>query len=138
MTIENVVAILGLLGLGGLISGYFTLIWQRRHAELSKYQEYKESRYKCIILLMHGVLDFERSRMDLLKYGYNINEPKDLIALLRAEHVNAYLYASDEFLHALEDFISTPNEAHLYHTALTIRKDLWGVKTKMSAGRYRK
>jgi hypothetical protein len=42
MTVENIVAMLGLLGLGGLVSGYFTLL-QRRHAELSKHQDYKET-----------------------------------------------------------------------------------------------
>jgi hypothetical protein len=44
MTIENIAAILGLLGIGGLVSGYFTLLWQRRSAELAKRQEYKETR----------------------------------------------------------------------------------------------
>jgi len=29
MTIENIIAVVSLLGIGGLISAYFTLLWQR-------------------------------------------------------------------------------------------------------------
>jgi hypothetical protein len=132
MTIENIVAILGLLGIGGLISGYFTLLWQRRSVDLAKKQEYKETRYKCITMLMHGRLDFERSRCELLKYGYSIHTTEDLTALLRAEHINAFLFASDDFIRSLGEFIQTPSEANLVQTALCIRKDLWGVKTRLS------
>jgi hypothetical protein len=131
MTIENA-AVLGLLGIGGLISGYFTLLWQRRSTDLAKKQEYKETRYKCIILLMHGCLDFERSRGELQKYGYSIDTVDDLTALLRAEHINSFLYASDDFIRSLSEFIQTPTETSLVKAALNIRKDLWGVKTMLS------
>lgn len=132
MTIENIVAVLGLLGIGGLISGYFTLLWQRRSADMAKKKEYKETRYKCIIMLMQGCLDFQRSRGEFQKYGYAIQTIEDLTALLRAEHINAFLFASDDFIRAFGQFIQCPTEAHLVSTALCIRKDLWGVKTRLS------
>src|SRR5262245_57046507 len=132
MTVENIVAMLGLRGLGWLVSGYFTLPWQRRHAELSKHQDYKETPYKCVILLMHGVLDFDRSKPELQKYGQPVNTPEDLTALLRAEHVNAFLYASDEFLSTLEEFLCSPSWRNLYRTALAICGDLWRVKSGLT------
>jgi hypothetical protein len=132
LTIQNIVAILGLLGIGGLASGYFTLLWQRKGEELAKRQEYKETRYKCIILLMHGCLDFDRSRGELQKHGYSIDTITDLIALLRAEHINSFLYVSDDFIRSLGEFIQAPSDKSLVKAALNIRKDLWGVKTKLS------
>jgi len=132
MTIENAIAVLGLLGIGGLVSGYCTLMWQRRNAELAEKQKYKESRYKCIILLMHGCLDFDRSCGELQKHGYAIQSIDDLIALLRAEQINAFLYASDDFIRSLGDFLRDHNDTNLVKTALTIRKDLWGVKSRLS------
>lgn len=132
MTIENIVAVLGLLGIGGLISGYLTLLWQRRSADMAKKQEFKETRYKCIIMLMHGHLDFQRSRGELQKYGYSIQTIEDLTALLRAEHINAFLFASDDFIRSFGQFIQSPTEVHLVRTALCMRKDLWGVKTRLS------
>jgi hypothetical protein len=132
MTIENIVAVLGLLGIGGLISGYFTLLWQRRSTALAKMQEYKETRYKCIILLMRAYLDFNRYRGELQKYGYSIKSISDLTALLRDEHISAFLYASDDFIRSLGDFIRTPSEMSLVKAALSMRKDLWGVKTRLS------
>lgn len=138
MTAENIIAILGLLGLGGLLSSYFTLLWQRRSAEMTKKQEYKETRYKCIIMLMHAVLDFDRSKKELQKYGYQLNNRDDLLALLAAEHINAFLFASDDFLTAFGQFIATPNMSNLRNAAMAIRKDLWGVKTKLSMKHFEK
>ncbi len=132
MTLENIIAILGLLGIGGLISGYFSLLWQRRNSNLAKKQEYKEARYKCIIPLMHGCLDFDRSGGELRKHGYAIDTIDDLLALLEAEQINAFLYASDEFIRCLGKFIQAPSKESLVKTALTIRNDLWGVKTRLS------
>ena len=101
MTIENAISVLGLCGFGGLVSGYCTLMWQRRNADMARKQEFKETRYQCIILLMHGCLDFDRSRGELQKRGYSIATLEDLFALLRAEHINAFLFASDDFIRSI-------------------------------------
>jgi hypothetical protein len=79
---------------------------------------------------MHGVLDFDRSKPELQKYGQPVNTPEDLAALLRAEHVNAFLYASDEFLSTLEEFLCNPSWRNLYRTALA--RDLWRVKSDLT------
>lgn len=123
---------LGLVGLGGLISGFLTLKWQRRNAALEGKQDFKETRYKCITLLMHGMLDFERALGNLQKHGYPIVTIDDLAALLRTEHINAFLFGSDDFIRSLGQFIETPSEANLVKTALTMRRDLWGMETELS------
>jgi hypothetical protein len=133
MTIENIVAVVSLLGIGGLISAYFTLLWQRRSKNLEKMGEYKETRYKCILLLMRASLDFERYRGELQKSGYSIEDIRDLTALLRDEHICAFLYASDEFIGVFGEFIKSPSETSLVNVALSMRKDLWGVKTGLSS-----
>ena len=138
MTAENIIAILSLLGLGGLLSSYLTLLWQRRNADLAKKQDYKETRYKCIIMLMQGVFDFDRSKKEFQKYGYQIHNLDDLLALLRAEHINAFLFASDDFLTAFAQFIQEQNQTNLHRTALAIRQDLWGVKTSLSMKHFQK
>jgi hypothetical protein len=133
MTIANIVAVVSLLGLGGLISGYFTLQWQRGSKKLEKMAEYKETRYKCILILMRACLDFDRYQGELQKSGYSMRGIHDLTALLHDEHISAFLYASDDFLTAFQEFIQSPSEKGLVKVALSMRKDLWGVKTRLSS-----
>ena len=51
MNIENALTILGLLGVGGLLGTYFRILWERKNSALLQKQEFKETRYKCIIIL---------------------------------------------------------------------------------------
>lgn len=46
---EHLIEIVVLLGIGGLISNYLTILWQRRNTEEKAKQEYKETRYKRIV-----------------------------------------------------------------------------------------
>lgn len=131
MSVENALSFLGLLGIGGLLSSFLTILWQRKNANKVRHQEYKETRYKCIIILMHAYLNFDKNKSVLLKHGYDIHHTADLADLLKTEHVNAFLYASDEFIQDLGAFIKEPNEHNLYLVARAIRKDMWGLKTSI-------
>ncbi|HVU27846.1 MAG TPA: hypothetical protein VHG71_08945 [Verrucomicrobiae bacterium] len=131
MNATTILSILGTLGLGGLISSYLTILWQRRNENKAKHQEYKESRYKCIILLMHAYMNFEQNKDMLIKHGYEIQSKKDLAELLRTEHINSFLFASDDFIKTFQIFIETPTEENIRKVALAIRKDLWGLKTHL-------
>ena len=87
MNTQTIVSILGALGIGTLISGitssWITLLWQRRNEDKAKHQEFKEVRYKCIILLMHAYINFDQSKEMLVKHGYDIQNKKDLTDLLQ-------------------------------------------------------
>ena len=131
MTLENVLSVLGVLGIGSLISSYVALLLQRRNADRIKHQEYKETRYKCIIMLMHTYMNFDQNKAMLKKYDYDIQNRSDLTDLLKAELINSFLFATDDFIHSFEQFIETPSQPNLRRVALAIRKDLWGVKTKI-------
>jgi len=120
------------LGLNTILSSWLTLFWQRRSAKKLRHEEYKEARYMCIILLMHGYLFFESAKPELIKRGYeNLKSEKDLWELLWAEYINSYLYASDEFIASFIKFIMRPEVGNLHRTALAVRKDLWGRRTKI-------
>jgi hypothetical protein len=131
MSVDTIIPlIVGVIGTG-LVSSYFTIRWQRRNADLARLQEYKETRYKCIILLMHAYMNFDKEIERLGKHRPDIKTYRDLEDELRSEHINSFLYASDYFIQSLQDFIATPNNLNLRNTALAIRKDLWGIKTNL-------
>lgn len=129
MNIENVSTILGLLGLGGLLGTYFRILWERKNSALLQKQEFKETRYKCIIILMMSYLDFEKSKSMLHKHGRpEINTLDDLKDELKTEWNNMILFSSDEVLTIMHKFIENPSQGSFQKTAIAMRKDLWGGK----------
>lgn len=124
----EILQIIGALGIGGLLSSYLTLLWKNRQEDQRKHQDYKESRYKCIIMLLHGRLNFEKNHKVLNKYGYDISNVDELNDLLEAELVNSYLFASNKFISALEAFIKSPSNENRITVAKEMRSDLWGLK----------
>jgi hypothetical protein len=125
---ENLISVIGLLGLGGLISSYFILLWQRKNEDTKARQEYKETRYKCIVLLMKALIEFEKYKGMLIKHGYDIANKNDLIDLLKDEQLSAVLYASKGFIKSLGSFINNPNKNTLVDAVIEMRRDLWRLK----------
>lgn len=125
---ENAVAAIGLLGIGGLLGNYFQIHWQRRSAALSQKQEFKETRYKCIIMLMYVSLDFDKRGLGLEKFGRNFRSRNEVLEELQTEWHNMILFASDGALKAVHSFIQSPSAPRFKAAALAMRADLWGGK----------
>lgn len=125
---SNFFEIIAALGIGGLLSSYLTLLWNRRQEDKRRHQDYKEQRYKCIIMLLHAYLNFDKNVHVLQKYGYEIESVDDLKDLLEAELINSYLFGSEGFILALREFITSPSDERRLTVAKEIRKDLWRLK----------
>ena len=133
MNFENILNVLIPLFIGGFIVHYVHVLWERKSSQLLNKQEYKEKRYKQIILLMLGLLDFEKNKqiiqneMDMP----HIKNKEDLIYELKSELNNMILYASDKVLEATNNFIQNPSQSNFYKVAIGMRKDLWGGKISL-------
>jgi len=132
MTIESAIAAISLLGIGGLLGNFFRILWERKNSALLQKQEFKETRYKCIIMLMLGALDFEKSKAVLNQHGRNFRTLDDLLDELEAEWHNMILFASDDVLVGTHGFISNPTHETYRKASLAMRKDLWGGKLSKS------
>ncbi len=128
MTIENALSALGLLGVGSVLGTWLRIIWERRNSALLQKQEFKETRFKCVIMLMYTALDFEKRAPGLVQFGRNFGSRADVIDELQAEWHNAILFASEEALTTIHAFIRQPSVASFKKAALAMRKDLWGGK----------
>ena len=129
MNFENIISVLGLLGLGGVLGTYFRILWERKNTAQLQKQEFKESRYKCIIILMLSLLDFEKSKTMLHQHGRSyINSIEDLKDELNLEWNNMFLFASSEVLERMYKFIEKPSQDNFRKVALAMRRDLWGGK----------
>lgn len=120
--------IVGTLGLGGLISSCLTLLLTRRNEDKRRHQDYKETRYKCIIVLIHSRLNPERGLFKLNEQGRKMTSVKDIDDELEAELSSSYLYASDGFIAAFRAFRESPTPDNHLQVAREIRKDLWGLR----------
>jgi hypothetical protein len=84
MNIETALSALGLLGIGGALGTYLRIVWERRNSALLQKQEFKETRYKCVIMLMYTALDFEKRGNGLKQFGRNFHSHEDVIDELAA------------------------------------------------------
>lgn len=132
MTFESVISVLALLGIGGLLGNYFRILWERRNTALLQKQEFKEVRYKCIIILMFSCLDFDKNKNMLQKHGREyINNMQDLKDELIMEWNNMILFASEDVLFTMQQFIESPSHEKFREVAINMRKDLWGGKISL-------
>jgi len=96
--------------MGTAIGNYFQFRWQRRSSELSKKQEFKETRYKCIIMLMYVSLDFEKRGHNLKQFGRSFLVEGEIFEELQTEWHNMILFASDNALKTVHSFIHSPTK----------------------------
>jgi hypothetical protein len=128
LTVENVLSALGLLGIGGALGTYFCIVWERKNSAQLQKQAFKDTRYKCIIMLMSTLLDFDKRSGGLEKFGRDFKSQEQLIDEIKAEWHNAFLFASDEVLEDMHAFIKEPSAKSFKKSALSMRKYLWGGK----------
>lgn len=128
MMFNEIISILGLLGIGGITGAFFTSIWERNKTISLQKQSYKEARYKAIILLMYGYLEYDDSADFLTKNRPDLNSKEKLFLELKTEWNNMILYASDEVLLKSHLFLNSPTHETYKKVAIAMRKDLWGGK----------
>jgi hypothetical protein len=126
--IKEIITILSLLGLGGIVGAFFNSVWERNKAISLQKQEYKEARYKAIILLMYGFLEYKDESDFLIIHRPDLNSKEKLFLELKTEWNNMILYASDEVLLKSHTFLNKSSHENYKKLAIEMRKDLWGGK----------
>ena len=123
---ESIVSILSLLGVGTLLGAYGQSRFERKREVLKQQQDFKFTRYKCLINLMHAALDFEKHKQALHEHGRrNFQNLEDLMDELKSEHINMLLFADKKTQELVLAFIQKPSRDLLISSALAMRKDLW-------------
>ena len=130
---QNIISALGLIGMGAVAKSIIDSYLKRFELRGQTQHEFKSSRYKVIILLADAMLDFEKHKADLHKHGRHFSHIDQLADELKTERNNMILFASDNVIRSLNTFITTPTEGNYYDLAIAMRKDLYGLRTKLSA-----
>ncbi|MBI5916170.1 MAG: hypothetical protein HY842_12410 [Bacteroidetes bacterium] len=125
-------------GIGAWVLDWLRIKFEKRKLENLKLHDFKEKRYKAILLLMEAVFDFDKNKPKLHSNGRtDLNTKEDLTDELKTEWKNSLLYASDEFVKRMSDFVKEPSEINYWKTALEMRKDLYGIKTRLSIDEFK-
>ena len=126
-----------LTGIGAIIGVFVQNFLNRKSSVETKVQEIKEERYRSTLVYMRCYLEPENIRQ------FQMNDP--VISNLKDKnemrkhfqkkviefYYNSILFSSDDVLKKMRLFITNQSETHFLETAVAMRRDLWGNKTKL-------
>ena len=130
MVYEEIIAVLGLVGIGGIVATSLTYVYEKRKQIKFSEQEEKEKRYKALAIQMRIVVEPENIKY-VKRHRPDLETIEDWKNEVRAEWFNLLLFASDDVVKALKEFILKPNNATYAKTVIAMRKDLWNKKTTL-------
>lgn len=131
MTIEQIMTGIGLIGIGGLLKSSFDYLISIQRQKNEAKNNFKEIRYKSIVLLCYALANFEKEKTSLIINRPDLTSKKTLENELHAEFINMSLFASDKVILAMKLFLENQNNNSLNNLALSMRKDLYGIRTKL-------
>lgn len=137
MTTQEIISAIGLIGLGGLLKGLLDFFIADRKRKSETKHQFKETRYKAIIMLCYTYVNFEREGTTIVNHRPDINSKERLFNELNAEWINMTLYASDKVLLAMKNFLKSGKESEFNELILAMRRDLYGIKTRIKMGNLR-
>jgi hypothetical protein len=131
-TFELLISILTALGLGGIFGTYFQSRFQHQKEIKEDIHNLKRQRYGAILIQMLTILDPEHGLSKTQKFRPDLKSIEDFKEEVKIEMLNSVLFANDEVIKAMAEFIRNPKHAAYVKTVVSMRKDLWGKRTKIT------
>lgn len=128
--VSVVVSMFTSLGVSGLLTAFVQHRFEHQKQIRGLEHDLKERRYKTINLLMLTLLDPEDMRQ-VNEHRPDLRNIDDIVKELRAEMLNSILFANDDVIRSLGEFIAQPTHDRYIKTAISMRKDLWGRGTSV-------
>lgn len=136
MTTDEIIKAIALVGIGGLLKVIFDFLAATKKAKQDAKQTTKETRYKAIILMCYALVNYEKEKTTLVINRPDINSIDRLINEIQAEFINMSLFASDKVIISMKNFIIKRDSHSLNELAISMRKDLYGISTNLSAKHF--
>ncbi|WP_299836128.1 hypothetical protein [uncultured Tenacibaculum sp.] len=135
MEIKDIISVISLLGLGGVLGAWIRYLLDKRKDTYVKIQSINENKYRSTLIFMRCLLDPSSvNQFEIHDPNFKKNNNKEIIKYskqkLKEFYYNSLLYASDEVLIGIKNFIDEPSEENFLKSALSMRKDLWNKSSK--------
>ncbi len=131
MSIEVVVSLLAAIGLGGILGAYFQSRFQHQKEVKEDVHQLKRERYGAILIQMLTILDPERGLPKAQQFRPDLKNIEDFKEEVKTEMLHSIVFANDEVIKSMAEFVKNPSGAAYIRTASAMRKDLWGKDTKI-------
>jgi hypothetical protein len=136
-TFQIIISVLGLFGIGGVIGAYIQHLFDKQKQIGLEIRKIKEERYRSTLVHMRLVLNPEKFNQFIFEKEESRSTTKEHENEKVIEYYyNSLLYATDEVLVHLREFIRDPNEKTFAETAIAMRNDLWGIKQQWKTNDY--
>ena len=136
MSTDQILTGIGLVGIGGLLKSLFDFLVASRKLKNDAKQSTKEIRYKAIILMCYALVNYDREKTTLIINRPDIDSINRLKNEISVEFINMSLFGSDNVIIAMKKFISEPDVIALNNLAIAMRKDLYGIRTKLNRDHF--
>lgn len=130
LTLEGAISIISVLGFGGILGAYFQFLFQRRTKVQEDIHRLKRERYGAILIQMLTILSPEHLPKTQA-FRPDLKNVDDFLEEVRIEMLNSVLYANDDVIKRMAEFVKRPTHSAYIKTASAMRKDLWNKKTSV-------
>lgn len=136
MEVETIITVLTSLGIGGFIGSYLQHLWNQKQETESRIQNLNVGHYTSTLVFMRIVMHPENVKQ------FDVKDPNFLVLKHREEvehyakqkmvefYYSSLLYAPDEVLTTMKEFMKNPTEVNFMKSAIAMRKDLWKKRTE--------
>lgn len=131
-SLEVLISLLTAIGLGSIIGAFFQSRFEHRKQIREQEHELKRRRYGAILILMLTKLDPKTGLPHTRELRPDLQTIVDIEKELETELLNGFLFASDDVIKSMAEFIRTPSHSSYLKTVVSMRKDLWNRRTSIN------
>ena len=131
MSVNDIISVIGLVGIGGLLKSTLDFFIDNRKRKSETKHEFKQTRYKAIILQCYSLIYYDKEKNNLLNHRPDLKTKDDLYNEIYTEWINMTLYASDKVITSMKKFLEHPIQETFNMLILEMRKDLYSIRTRL-------
>ena len=131
MSVTEIISVVGLIGIGGLLKSILDFFIDSRKRKSDTKHEFKQTRYKAIILQCYSLIYYDKEKSRLIIHRPDLKTKDDLYDEIYTEWINMTLYASDIVINSMKAFLEKPSQETFNSMILSMRKDLYSIRTKL-------
>ncbi|MCK4540011.1 hypothetical protein KAU09_02560 [Candidatus Parcubacteria bacterium] len=127
---ENIIIALISFGFGSVATLFIKYALDKKQEKSKSEFEHKIRRYKSAMIFMNCYLN-PKNIVFVQDSHPDIQSTEDIKETLMAEYYEMILYATDDVIENVRDYIASPSNKQFIKTVKAMRKDLWGNRTKL-------
>jgi hypothetical protein len=129
----TIISLISAIGFGGIAGAYLEFRFQHQKQVQEDIHCLKRKRYGSILIQMLTILSPEHLSKTQ-EFRPDLKTIEDVKEEVRIEMLHGLLFASDNVINAMAQFVQSPNYSSYFKAVIAMRKDLWGEKTKIEEG----